>query len=47
MLEEIWRLAALVRTEMFAGVPRGDRDGFMRVLEAAHANLSAFERKAS
>jgi len=47
MLEEIWRLAALVRTEMFAGVSRADRECFMRVLEAAHLNLSAFERKAS
>lgn len=47
MLDEIWRLAALVRTEMFAGVPRADRDCFIRVLEAAHGNLSAFEGKAS
>ena len=47
MLDEIWRLAALVRAEMFAGVPKADRDAFLRVLEAAHVNLSAFERKAS
>jgi DNA-binding MarR family transcriptional regulator len=47
MLDEIWRLAALVRAEMFAGVSKADRDCFIRVLEAAHGNLSAFERKAS
>jgi MarR family transcriptional regulator, transcriptional regulator for hemolysin len=47
MLEQIWRLAALVRTEMFVGVARADRDCFLRVLEMAHGNLSKFERKAS
>lgn len=46
-LDEIWRLAALVRTEMFAGVAKADRDCFIRVLESAHINLSAFDRKAS
>ena len=47
MLEQIWRLVAQVRTEMFDGVSRTDRDCFLRVLETAHANLSTFERKAS
>lgn len=47
MLEQIWHLAALVRTEMFTGVSKTDRDCFVRVLETAHANLSTFERKAS
>jgi MarR family transcriptional regulator for hemolysin len=46
LLEEIWRLAALVRAEMFAEVPKGDREVFARVLEKAHGNLCALERAA-
>ena len=46
LLEEIWRLAALVRSEMFAGVPKADREVFARVLEKAHGNLCALERDA-
>jgi DNA-binding MarR family transcriptional regulator len=44
LLEEIWRLAALVRGEMFAEVPKADREVFARVLEKAHGNLCALER---
>ena len=44
LLEEIWRLVALVRSEMFAEVPKADREVFARVLEKAHANLCALER---
>ena len=44
LLEEIWRLAALVRGEMFAEVSKADRDVFARVLETAHGNLCALER---
>ncbi|MET0291932.1 MAG: MarR family transcriptional regulator [Steroidobacteraceae bacterium] len=46
-LDEIWRLAAVVRTEMLEGVSKSDRDIFLRVLDAAHANLSALEREAN
>ena len=45
LLDEIWRLAALVRSEMFSGVPKADRDVFARVLEKANANLGALERE--
>ena len=44
LLDKIWRLAALVRTEMFAQVPKVDREVFARVLEKAHRNLCALER---
>jgi MarR family transcriptional regulator for hemolysin len=44
LLEEIWRLAALVRGEMFDEVPKGDREVFARVLEQANGNLCALER---
>jgi DNA-binding MarR family transcriptional regulator len=44
LLEKIWRLAALVRTEMFAEVPKGDREVFACVLEKADGNLCALER---
>ena len=46
LLEEIWRLAAVARGEMFGEVPKADRDVFARVLEQAHANLCALEREA-
>jgi DNA-binding MarR family transcriptional regulator len=45
LLEEIWRMAGLVRSEMFADVSRSDRETFIRVLEKTHANLSAQERE--
>ena len=44
LLEEIWRLAGLVRAEMFDEVPKADREVFARVLEKAHSNLCALER---
>ncbi len=44
LLEEIWRLAALVRGEMFGDVPKADREVFARVLEKARDNLCALER---
>ncbi len=44
VLEEIWRLAGLVRGEMFEAVPKSDREVFARVLEKAHRNLCALER---
>jgi DNA-binding MarR family transcriptional regulator len=47
MLEQIWRLAAQVRADMFAGISRTDRDGFLRVLETAHDNLLNLDSKAS
>lgn len=44
LLEEVWRLATLVRGETFTDVPKADREVFARVLEKAHANLCALER---
>jgi MarR family transcriptional regulator for hemolysin len=41
LLNKIWRLAAQVRAEMFADIPKDEREIFMRVLEKAHENLSA------
>jgi MarR family transcriptional regulator, transcriptional regulator for hemolysin len=45
LLDEIWRLATLVRTEMFAGASRADREAFIRVLGKSHENLLALERE--
>lgn len=42
-LEEIWRLAALTRSEAFAGVNQQDRNTFLNVLEQLHSNLVAIE----
>ncbi len=47
LLDEIWRLAALARGEMFAGVPKADRDVFARVLEKARGNLCALGRESA
>jgi hypothetical protein len=47
LLDEIWRLAALVRSEMFTGVSKADRDVFARVLEKASGNLCALERESA
>jgi len=47
LLDEIWRLAAAVRGEMFAGVPKADREVFVRVLESALGNLCALDRDAA
>jgi DNA-binding MarR family transcriptional regulator len=47
LLEQIWRLAALARGEMFAEVSKADREVFARVLEKAHHNLCALERNAA
>jgi MarR family transcriptional regulator, transcriptional regulator for hemolysin len=43
LLDEIWRLAELTRSEMFTGVSRTDREAFMAVLERLHANACAME----
>jgi DNA-binding MarR family transcriptional regulator len=40
LLKKIWRLAAEVRAEMFADIPKNERELFMRVLGKAHENLS-------
>ncbi|MDR2215695.1 MAG: MarR family transcriptional regulator [Nevskiaceae bacterium] len=47
ILEQVWRLAAQVRAEMFSGVPRAQREIFLRVLETAHHNLSNIDPKAN
>jgi DNA-binding MarR family transcriptional regulator len=41
LLDEVWRLADATRNEMFAGVPRAERDAFMRILESVHDNACA------
>jgi len=40
LVDEIWRLAAKTRAEMFANVSRQDRETFLRVLEQAQQNLT-------
>lgn len=42
-LEDVWRVAAQVRAELFADIPKADRDTFVRVLVAAHDNLTRLE----
>jgi MarR family transcriptional regulator for hemolysin len=41
MLETIWRLAEQTRAEMFAGIPKAEREAFMGVMERLHANAVA------
>lgn len=41
LLEKIWRLAELTRSEMFSGINKADRDTFMLVLEHLHENACA------
>ena len=43
LLAEIWHLAELTRSEVFAGVTEADREAFMRVLEQLHANALALD----
>lgn len=38
LLSEIWRLADLTRSELFAGIGKAERETFMQVLERLHAN---------
>jgi DNA-binding MarR family transcriptional regulator len=47
LLVQIWRLAAALRADMFAGVNKTDRECFLRVLETAHHNLSNLDPKAN
>ncbi len=44
LVDEIWRLAAKTRAEMFADVSRQDRDTFLRVLATAQTNLTSKEK---
>lgn len=46
LLGEVWRLADLTRSEMFAGVGKADRDLFMQVLERMHANACSLDELA-
>jgi DNA-binding MarR family transcriptional regulator len=39
ILSEIWRLGDEIRTEIFAGISKAERDVFMRVLEHIHDAL--------
>jgi MarR family transcriptional regulator for hemolysin len=47
LLKEIWRLAELTRSEMFAGVPKPERESFLAVLERLHANAIALDSSRS
>ena len=38
-LDEIWRLAALTRSEAFAGISQAERNAFLDVLERLESNL--------
>ena len=42
-LDEIWRLAALTRTEAFAGISQAERNVFLDVLERLEGNLSRLQ----
>jgi MarR family transcriptional regulator for hemolysin len=41
VLDEVWRMVDVTRSETFNGVSDADRQVFMRVLEQLHGNLSA------
>jgi MarR family transcriptional regulator, transcriptional regulator for hemolysin len=45
LLDEIWRLAEVTRTEVFAGVSKSDRDLFIGVLEQLHTNACAWDKQ--
>ena len=47
LLEEIWRLSELTRSEVFAGISKTERHAFMDLLERMHANLSTLEGELS
>jgi MarR family transcriptional regulator, transcriptional regulator for hemolysin len=47
LLEEIWRLAEITRSEMFVGINKADREAFLDVLERVHANACALDKQAS
>jgi len=42
-LEEIWHLAALTRSEAFAGISQAERNAFLDVLERLEGNLSRLQ----
>ena len=42
-LDEIWRLAALTRSEAFAGISQAERNVFLDVLERLEGNLSRLQ----
>ena len=43
LLDEVWRLVDITRSEMFAGVSKAERDTFMRILEQVHDNACALD----
>ena len=43
LLDEIWRLAEMTRTEIFAGISREEREAFIGILERMHANVCALD----
>src|SRR5262249_18121176 len=47
LLDEIWRLSELTRSEVFAGIGKAERHAFMDLLERMHANLSTPESQLS
>ena len=43
-LDEIWRLAALTRSEAFAGISQSERDAFLDILARLDRNLALLEK---
>jgi MarR family transcriptional regulator, transcriptional regulator for hemolysin len=43
LLDRIWQLSDEIRTEIFGGITKADRDVFMSVLEHIFANISLLE----
>jgi len=43
LLGEVWRLADLTRSELFAGIGKAERETFMQVLERLHANACSLD----
>src|ERR1700742_3021424 len=43
LLDRIWQLSDEIRTELFGGVSKAERDVFMSVLEHIFANISQLE----
>ncbi|MGE5668881.1 MAG: MarR family winged helix-turn-helix transcriptional regulator [Betaproteobacteria bacterium] len=43
LLDEIWRLADLTRSEAFAGITQRQREAFIDVLERVYANVCALK----
>jgi DNA-binding MarR family transcriptional regulator len=47
LLDQIWQLADEIRTEIFAGVAKSDREVFMNVLEHMYDRICELESKSA